>query len=88
MIEESVKDFIDACDDLVECKYLVAEYKIQKMLKALAESEPVCSLIGEFFCIGKRLVSCHKNLIMQEEHREDRRKLLASAAERPPSLVL
>ena len=41
-----------------------------------------------FFCIGKRLVSCHKNLIMQEEHREESRKLLASATERPLSLVL
>ena len=47
MIEESVKNFIDACDDLVGCKYLVAEYKIQKLLKDLADSEPVCSLIGE-----------------------------------------
>lgn len=47
MVEESVKNFIDACDELVDCKYLVAEYKIQKLLKALAESEPVCSLIGE-----------------------------------------
>ena len=47
MIEESVKNFIDACDELIDCKYLVAEYKIQKMLKALAESEPVCSLLGE-----------------------------------------
>lgn len=47
MIEESVKNFIDACDDLVGCKYLVAEYKIQKLLKDLADSEPVCSLLSE-----------------------------------------
>ena len=47
MVEESVKNFIDACDELIDCKYLVAEYKIQKMLKALAESEPVCSLLSE-----------------------------------------
>ena len=38
MVEESVKKFIDACDELVDCKYLVAEYKIQKLLKALAKA--------------------------------------------------
>ena len=42
-----VKEFLDACDELIECKYLVAEYKIQKMLKALAGSDQVCSLVGE-----------------------------------------
>lgn len=47
MANNYVKEFLDACDELIECKYLVAEYKIQKMLKALATSDQVCSLVGE-----------------------------------------
>ncbi|MBP3345225.1 MAG: hypothetical protein J6K97_03375 [Clostridia bacterium] len=47
MENQNVKQFLDACDELIECKYLVAEYKIQKMLKALAGSDEICGLIGE-----------------------------------------
>ena len=47
LMKENVKEFLDACDELLNCKYLVAEYKIQKMLKTLANSDEICSLIGE-----------------------------------------
>ncbi|MBO5394738.1 MAG: hypothetical protein J6A28_02405 [Clostridia bacterium] len=43
----NIKEFLNTCDDLIGCKYLVAEYKIQKMLRALANSEQICSLVGE-----------------------------------------
>ncbi len=46
-MEENIKNFIDACDDLVSCKYLVAEYKIQQMLKQLANASEVCELVGD-----------------------------------------
>ncbi|MBE7073861.1 MAG: hypothetical protein E7379_02075 [Clostridiales bacterium] len=46
-MKENVKDFLNACDDLINCKYLVAEYKIQRMLKILANSDEICSLVGE-----------------------------------------
>ena len=47
MTNENVKQFLDSCDELINCKYLVAEYKIQKLLRALANSDQVCSLISE-----------------------------------------
>ena len=46
-MEENIKNFIDSCDELISCKYLVAEYKLQTMLKALANAEEVCELIGD-----------------------------------------
>lgn len=46
-MEENIKIFIDSCDDLISSKYLVAEYKLQIMLKALADAQEVCDLIGE-----------------------------------------
>ncbi|MBQ8908858.1 MAG: hypothetical protein IJY90_01005 [Clostridia bacterium] len=46
-MKENVKDFLDACDELLNCKYLVAEYKIQRTLKALANSDEICSLLTE-----------------------------------------
>ena len=47
MKNEKTVEFINACDEVINCKYLVAEYKIQKMLKALACADEVCSLVGE-----------------------------------------
>ena len=46
-MEENVQNFVKSCDDLISCKYLVAEYKIQTMLKELANAQEVCDLIGE-----------------------------------------
>jgi len=46
-MEENIKNFIDSCDELISCKYLVAEYKIQTMLKNLANAQEVCDLVGE-----------------------------------------
>lgn len=46
-MEENIKNFIDSCDELISCKFLVAEYKIQNMLKQLASAQEVCDLIGE-----------------------------------------
>ncbi len=46
-MEENIKKFLDSCDDLISCKFLVAEYKIQTMLKQLAETQEVCDLVGE-----------------------------------------
>ena len=40
-------DFFNSIDELINCKFLVAEYKLQKMLQQLAAAEDVCSLIGE-----------------------------------------
>ncbi len=42
-----VEQFIASCDELITCKFLVAEFKIQKMLQELADTERVCSLVGE-----------------------------------------
>ena len=44
---ESVQKFISACDELIDCKFLVAEHKIGRMLGALAGCEPVYALVGE-----------------------------------------
>lgn len=46
-MEENIKKFIDSCDELISCKYLVAEYKIQTLLKALANAEEICELVGD-----------------------------------------
>ncbi len=46
-MEENIKNFIDSCDELIACKYLVAEYKIQQMLKQLANASDVCDLVGD-----------------------------------------
>lgn len=42
-----VDKFLEACDDLLNCKFLVAEYKIQRLLQQLASASDVCSLVGE-----------------------------------------
>lgn len=44
---DNKENFIASCDDLITCKYLVAEYKIQKLLQELAKCEDICSLIGD-----------------------------------------
>lgn len=46
-MENSIENFLISCDDFINCKYLVAEYKLQKMLKALAGAEDVCTLVGD-----------------------------------------
>ncbi len=46
-MEENIKNFIQSCDELIACKYLVAEYKIQQMLKQLANASDVCDLVGD-----------------------------------------
>ena len=47
MDQNKLKDFFDACDDFINCKFLVAEYKLQRMLQILASNEELCSLVGE-----------------------------------------
>lgn len=42
-----IENFIAACDDLIDCKFLVAEHKIEVLLARLAQCEPVYSLVGE-----------------------------------------
>lgn len=47
MEQNKLKEFFDACDDFINCKFLVAEYKLQRMLQLLAQNEELCSLVGE-----------------------------------------
>lgn len=47
MENNNVENFLISCQDLIECKFLVAEYKLQKMLQDLANASEICSLIGE-----------------------------------------
>jgi len=47
MENKNVENFLVSCQDLIECKFLVAEYKLQKMLQDLANSSEICSLVGE-----------------------------------------
>ena len=47
MPNQEVENVLNACDELLSCKFLVAEYKITKVLKAIASSSDVCSLISE-----------------------------------------
>ncbi len=47
MDQNKLKEFFDACDDFIDCKFLVAEYKLQRMLQVLSQNEEMCSLIGE-----------------------------------------
>lgn len=46
-MKKEIEQFLDACDELIDCKFLVAEYKLSKMLKALASAQDVCNLVGE-----------------------------------------
>ena len=47
MENANIEKFLNACDEVINCKFLVAEYKIQKMLQELANTQEICSLIGE-----------------------------------------
>ncbi len=46
-MNNNIEEFIASCDDLITCKFLVAEFKIQKLLQQLAKTDEVCSLVGE-----------------------------------------
>lgn len=46
-MSKDIEEFLNACDELINCKFLVAEYKLSKMLKALAGAQEVCALVGE-----------------------------------------
>ncbi len=45
--KNSLEKFIAACDELITCKFLVAESKIEKILACLAETPPVYELVSE-----------------------------------------
>ena len=47
MTKHEIENFLLACDELIECKFLVAEYKITKLLQSIASSSDICSLISE-----------------------------------------
>lgn len=47
MEDKNIENFLISCQDLIECKFLVAEYKLQKMLQDLANASDICSLVGE-----------------------------------------
>ena len=47
MEENTLDEFFSACDDFINCKFLVAEYKLQRMLHILAHNDELCSLIGD-----------------------------------------
>lgn len=43
----SLEKFISACDELITCKYLIAESKIQKLLGVLAETPQATELVAD-----------------------------------------
>ena len=45
--ERKIEYFIALCDDLITCKFLVAESKIQRLLVALSETQPIVDLISD-----------------------------------------
>lgn len=47
MEKENIEKFLLSCQELIDCKYLVAEYKLQKMLQQLAGTQEICDLVGE-----------------------------------------
>ena len=47
MQKMEIENVLNACDELLSCKFLVAEYKISNLLKAIASSSDVCALISE-----------------------------------------
>ena len=47
MENKNIENFLISCQDLIDCKFLVAEYKLQKMLQDLANASEICSLVGE-----------------------------------------
>lgn len=46
-MNENIEKFLASIDDLIDCKFLVAEYKLQKALRDLANCEDACALIGD-----------------------------------------
>jgi len=44
---KKIQYFVALCDDLITCKFLVAESKIQKLLVALAETQPIYELVSD-----------------------------------------
>ena len=47
MENKQIENFLASADELINCKFLVAEYKLSKLLQALANSDQIVSLIGE-----------------------------------------
>lgn len=45
--EKKIQYFVALCDDLITCKFLVAESKIGKLLACLAETEPIYQLVSD-----------------------------------------
>lgn len=44
---KKIEYFIALCDDLITCKFLVAESKIQKLLVCLADTQPIYELVSD-----------------------------------------
>lgn len=44
---EQIENFLEACDEVCTCKFLIAEHKIQKLLAILASTAPVRDLVSE-----------------------------------------
>ncbi len=44
---KKIEYFINLCDDLITCKFLVAESKIQKLLACLADTAPIYELVSD-----------------------------------------
>lgn len=44
---KKIEYFVALCDDLISCKFLVAESKIKKLLVALAETQPIYELVSD-----------------------------------------
>lgn len=44
---KKIQYFVALCDDLITCKFLVAESKIQKLLVSLAETQPIYELVSD-----------------------------------------
>ncbi len=47
MQNQEIQSFLDCCDELASCKFLIAEHKIQKLLATLASTSPVCELVAD-----------------------------------------
>ncbi len=46
-INENVQTFLNCCDEVASCKFLVAEHKIQKLLGVLASTSEVVELVAD-----------------------------------------
>ena len=45
--DKNVIQFVSFCDELIDCNFLVAESKMQKIMAALADTKPVYDLIAD-----------------------------------------